>query len=254
MTDMSMGQRIAVQRKLKSLSQEALAEQLEVSRQAVSKWESDASIPEIDKLIALGKFFGVSVGWLLGTETNTPDEVHPSAPEKETEAPSRIRFWILLLLCSAIILALGLWKSRTTKADMEGLREQVNQLSNALETHLDESTLLTEASFTAKAIRQMRKAEVTFYFTPKLYQKAYDAYLVIRYDDSTTSFVDSTLCEWTGSRYTCTVRLDRLNGYSYSFLLVNDSGFHEQDLLSRGLAEADVIVNIDENMGLKILP
>jgi transcriptional regulator with XRE-family HTH domain len=37
------------------ISQEILAEQLAVSRQAVSKWESDTTIPEIDKIIALGK-------------------------------------------------------------------------------------------------------------------------------------------------------------------------------------------------------
>ena len=76
MTDMTMGQRIAVQRKLKNLSQEALAEQLEVSRQAVSKWEQDAAIPDVDKLIVLGKIFGVSVGWLLGTEKENLDFYH----------------------------------------------------------------------------------------------------------------------------------------------------------------------------------
>ena len=68
MNELTMGQRIASRRKLLNLSQEALAEQLDVSRQAVSKWESDAAIPEIDKLIALSRLYGVSVGWLLGVE------------------------------------------------------------------------------------------------------------------------------------------------------------------------------------------
>lgn len=65
---MTVGQRIAQKRKELSLSQEALGEQLGVSRQAIYKWESDATLPEIEKLIALSRIFGVPVGWLLGVE------------------------------------------------------------------------------------------------------------------------------------------------------------------------------------------
>ena len=65
---MTTGQRIAAKRKELNLSQEALGEALGVSRQSIYKWESDASLPEIDKLIALSRLFGVSVGWLLGVE------------------------------------------------------------------------------------------------------------------------------------------------------------------------------------------
>ena len=69
---MTIGQRIAQKRKELGLSQEALGEQLNVSRQSIYKWESDAALPEIDKLIALSRLFGVSVGWLLGVEEDTP--------------------------------------------------------------------------------------------------------------------------------------------------------------------------------------
>lgn len=75
---MTLGQRIQQLRKEQGLSQEALGEQLGVSRQAISKWESDITIPEIDKLIALSKLFGVSVGTLLGVE-----EDDPAAPAAE---------------------------------------------------------------------------------------------------------------------------------------------------------------------------
>ena len=74
---MTIGQRIAELRKQNNLSQEALGEALGVSRQAISKWESDAALPEIDKLIALSKRFGVTVGYLLGVEEPR------SAPEGE---------------------------------------------------------------------------------------------------------------------------------------------------------------------------
>ena len=46
-------------------SQEILAEKLNVSRQAISKWESGATLPETDKIITLSNFFGVSTDYLL---------------------------------------------------------------------------------------------------------------------------------------------------------------------------------------------
>ena len=77
---MTLGQRIAQKRKELGLSQEGLGEQLGVSRQAIYKWESDASLPEIDKLITLSKIFSVSVGWLLGVE-EAPSPAEPPSGE-----------------------------------------------------------------------------------------------------------------------------------------------------------------------------
>lgn len=65
---MTLGEMIQMYRKNAALSQEELGEKLGVSRQSVSKWESDATIPELDKLIAMSKLFGVTVGELLGLE------------------------------------------------------------------------------------------------------------------------------------------------------------------------------------------
>ena len=90
---MTIGQRIAEKRKELGLSQEALGEKLGVSRQAISKWESDTSVPEIDKLIVLSKLFGVSVGWLLGVEA-TP-EISTEVPVSEPETQESIRQWFL---------------------------------------------------------------------------------------------------------------------------------------------------------------
>ena len=65
---MTLGQRIQELRKQQGLSQEALGEALGVSRQAVSKWELDNGIPELDTLIAMSRLFGITVGQLLGVE------------------------------------------------------------------------------------------------------------------------------------------------------------------------------------------
>ena len=78
---MTLGQRIAQKRRELGLSQEGLGEQLRVSRQAIYKWESDASLPEIDKLITLSKIFSVSVGWLLGVEEDAPPQQREESGE-----------------------------------------------------------------------------------------------------------------------------------------------------------------------------
>ena len=58
---MSLGENIVALRKKRGLTQEKLAEVIEVSRQSVTKWESGESEPSIDKLIKLSKYFGVSI-------------------------------------------------------------------------------------------------------------------------------------------------------------------------------------------------
>lgn len=84
---MTTGQRIAAKRKELSLSQEALGEQLGVSRQSIYKWESDSSLPEIDKLVAMSRLFSVPVGWLLGVE----EAEKPGAePEVLTEGQQKM--------------------------------------------------------------------------------------------------------------------------------------------------------------------
>lgn len=94
---MTIGQRIASLRKEHNFSQEALGEQLGVSRQSIYKWESDAALPEIDKLIALSRLFGVSVGWLLGVEeestspgTDSPTEDTPDLTEAQLKMVQEI--------------------------------------------------------------------------------------------------------------------------------------------------------------------
>jgi len=62
---MKLSEKIYYCRKRSGLSQEELAERLGVSRQSVSKWETGAALPEIDKLASLAAVFGVTTDWLL---------------------------------------------------------------------------------------------------------------------------------------------------------------------------------------------
>jgi len=71
--EMTIGKRIAQLRKEKGLTQEDLAGMMEVSAQAVSKWENDQTCPDITSLPKLAKILGVSVDELLsGKEENAP--------------------------------------------------------------------------------------------------------------------------------------------------------------------------------------
>lgn len=62
---MTTGEKIAALRKKGGMTQEELAEVLNVSRQSVSRWEMDIAFPETDKLIRLSKIFAVSIDYLL---------------------------------------------------------------------------------------------------------------------------------------------------------------------------------------------
>ena len=62
---MKLSDRIQYLRKARGISQEGLADQLGVSRQAVSKWESEQSMPDLDKIISMSDYFEVTTDYLL---------------------------------------------------------------------------------------------------------------------------------------------------------------------------------------------
>ena len=66
-----LGEKLYLLRKNKNISQEEIAEILNTSRQAVSKWERDESKPDIDKLILMAKLFNVSIDYLLDYEIDS---------------------------------------------------------------------------------------------------------------------------------------------------------------------------------------
>ena len=87
---MTLGQKIQTLRHDAGLSQEGLGEKLGVSRQAISKWEADGAVPEVDKLIALSRLFEVNLHDLLqveGTSREEPEESGEQPPEETAENP-----------------------------------------------------------------------------------------------------------------------------------------------------------------------
>lgn len=100
---MSLAVRLQKLREEQHLSQEQLAEQLGVSRQAVSKWENEQANPDIENIIKLSKIFGVSNDYLL-TGENAPniETIHnPSKSNKNSPIPIIITIGATLLLLIA---------------------------------------------------------------------------------------------------------------------------------------------------------
>lgn len=154
---MTTGQKIAARRKELELSQEALGDKLGVSRQTVYKWESDLSLPDIDKLVALSRLFQVPVGWLLGVEEEpepqsvdfSPEQLklleeilgryQRAEPEELTEGqrkqveelvgrpPKKRRWWPWVL--AVLVIAVGGW---TLFQRLDQMEQQYYDLANSV--------------------------------------------------------------------------------------------------------------------------
>lgn len=159
----TLGQRIQEGRKAAGFSQETLGERLNVSRQAVSKWEADAAIPELENLIAMSRIFGVSIGHLLGVEPDQPEETktpaQPPEPDGLTERElaaveaiaekyaaaaqrcqrprwSKLQAGIAVGLAAVVVLTAGLLAKRqvdTIQRQLRAMKSQVNSMQDALD-------------------------------------------------------------------------------------------------------------------------
>ena len=242
MEKMTIGQRIASRRKLANLSQETVSEQIGVSRQSVSKWESDAGLPDIDNLIALSKIFNVSVGWLLGTEQD-PDfdpstglsDAQLKMVEKVIDARKPKRWSISLIaifaVCTVVLGVLLACMVVHTKQDDLALQEKIFALENQISSIIpmqDQQKLLLSSIARPYLNDDGETVTVDFYFFPKLYQENAQAYITI---ENTENNIHLQIeCNHTGKIYHCSTELPAVNGYAYSFILANDSGFQEQKL------------------------
>lgn len=132
---MKIGEKIALCRKQAGLSQEELANSLNVSRQAVSRWETEAATPETEKVIQLSRMFGVSTDYLLLDERERLEESRKASipPESETQnnalTERRRHFRIAFGVTLAILgLATAIAALFLTQAHAESLTEWWTEL------------------------------------------------------------------------------------------------------------------------------
>ena len=102
---MTLGEKLLKLRKARQWSQEELAERIGVTRQAVSRWESDSAKPDADKIVTMCELFGVSADYLLGTGNAKEEEV----PQRFSPQPQNHSGVVSGILCLGIVLtALGI--------------------------------------------------------------------------------------------------------------------------------------------------
>ena len=93
---MTFGEKLQLLRKSRGWTQEQLSAQINISRQALSKWESGAAIPDTENVIRLSRLFAVSTDYLLLDEYDEPMQ---STPEKDCATISKkntTRFWRII--------------------------------------------------------------------------------------------------------------------------------------------------------------
>ena len=122
---MPFGEKLTRLRKREGLSQESLAENLGVSRQAVSRWEQGTALPDAAKLLPCARLFRVSVEWLLDeTRDMTDGELRAGIARIAAEAGVELngsQVGQLVTLCRAL-----------EKLDPDALREKVQSVQETL--------------------------------------------------------------------------------------------------------------------------
>lgn len=109
---MNMADRIQLLRKSKRISQEELADKIGVSRQAVSKWESEQSTPDIEKIILLSDFFDVTTDYLL-------KGIEPVSGDTTEKRDARIFSLVgSVLNFIGLVVAIMIWKEEQTSVSV----------------------------------------------------------------------------------------------------------------------------------------
>ena len=264
---MTIGQRISYKRKELALSQEALGELLSVSRQSIYKWESDAALPEIDKLIALSKLFGVSVGWLLGVEEEAASElketevVPPASNElSETQLkmvreiveqylaaqpkPKPRRKWPWILMGFIVWIAVFSLIDRldqieqqyhrvqmTVSQVQDSVNFQMNSISTRVEEILKSQNALTAEYGTEISGADLAKNQIRFsvYAVPKTYVDGMEVKFSV--DNHTGGINKATGEEGLNHKFTATLATDLTDNMTLSATFIYPDGTHETQLL-----------------------
>ena len=257
---MSIGQRIAQKRKEQGLSQGALGDQLGASRQSIYKWESGSALPEVEKLIALSKLFGVSVGWLLGVEEDAAPEAAPSGELTETQLkmveeivdryiaalprPKPRRRWPWVLAAVALLFVGWSLFQRLDQMDQQydnlqnsvnnvtySVNSQIGGISSRVEEILKAQNNLT-AEYGAEIVHtNLQKNQVVFnvYAVPKTYVEG----MTVKFSaDSGTGGIQSSLGEeGFNQRFSTTLACELTDSIALSVSFLYPDGTLQTQLL-----------------------
>lgn len=126
---MKFGEKLQLLRKARGWSQEDLARQIKVSRQALSKWESGAAVPDTENVVALSRLFGVTTDYLL-LEEQEVERAPAVTPVKESKWPFPRVMWLLAAIVALLgKIGLRIWASTLPPLRIEWYGEPTEVLT-----------------------------------------------------------------------------------------------------------------------------
>ena len=148
---MNIADRILYLRKSKGISQEELADKVGVSRQAVSKWESEQSMPDVEKIIIMSDYFNVTTDYIL-----KGIEVVENKEEKSKEIVGKVLYIAsTALIVIGLLCAIGEWYEKQTMSSIYG--SMIIQVVGVFEYFLAKVISKENSSFYVKWLNTIRR-------------------------------------------------------------------------------------------------
>lgn len=138
---MRFGEKLSFLRKQRGMTQLELAEKLDISRQAVSRWEQGTSEPSTENLVSIGKLFDVTVDALVnegvqlqaGSAVLVAETEETETPEKRSKYGILKIVWIVLFAIAAIlVVCIGMAKDKQNPVPMEDINKCKVDVSEAV--------------------------------------------------------------------------------------------------------------------------
>ncbi len=261
MSRQTMGVRIAERRKLLGLSQEALGEKLGVSRQAISKWEADGAVPEIDKLIAMSRLFEVTVGWLLGTEgesasdglSDTQLQLMEELVKKYSQSqPRESRINLVWMILIAVLVGIAMLLAGNAASRAGALQEQLSmqtsmlfvryhaisdqlyQLERGLDFVAESDRLLTEYALEVQPMENTTDVQLLLTAVPGTWAQGDRAWLSLRKDSQEITRGE---CSFDGNALVARFPIPMEKSYVPYLIILRSDGAQQQQVLRKTVLE-----------------
>lgn len=199
---MTIGEKIAKLRKQAGMSQEVFSEKLDVSRQAVSKWENDTAQPTNENLSQIAKLFNVTISYLLddedadvGGEFSTTERENVKNDSEAKAERKAFKVASVMQSGAIVVLAIGLMVQSITisnlRKDIDALRQKADQISTLksqialVESRVDYTPATSNDNFTDYNYKvtaydcQTNTATIQFSVVPKDYSTNTTAEIVV---------------------------------------------------------------------------
>lgn len=135
---MSLATKLVSLRKQKGLTQMALAEKLDVSRQAISRWEVGAAVPSMDNLKVLSELYGVPIDSLMNKEDDIP--CNQTRTQERKEKKERKAVYLIAVFALLVLLFISVWRghrqnqeSITPIGDMKIVEDEYSEYTFTIE-------------------------------------------------------------------------------------------------------------------------